>query len=88
MKIPGVAIETTDYKGRRFDRFEVRRDNIAPGWFVFGRNPEYGDTLIKMVAWIDEPKKRYRGRNCKTVRGWRTKREAQSIADKMNNPQP
>lgn len=66
-----------DYRGRLYDRFYVRRDvSIYPGWFIFGRNPEYGDRLIKLCGRPHEPKRRYRKRTCLVYVGWRYKREA------------
>lgn len=66
-----------DYRGRVYDRFHVRRDcSIYPGWFIFGRNPEYGDRLIKLCARPNRPARRYPKRNGLVYVGWRRKRDA------------
>lgn len=75
--IPGVVVSTQDYRGRTFDRFEVRRDpGHAPGWFIFGRNPQYGDRLVMLVARPDVAPRRTQGYNGAVRRGWHTKRAA------------
>lgn len=85
MKIDGVLIELVDYKGRTYNRFHVRRDEgKAPGWFVWGRNPEYGDNLIHLCARPDVKLRAHPHYNYKVRRGWPTKKEAQAIADRMN----
>ncbi len=78
------ATSTLDLRGRHYDRFFARRDSVAPGWFVFGRNPEYGDALVMPCAWPDAPPVTYKKRNGKVRLGWRTKGEAQFWADHMN----
>ena len=87
MHIDNVLIETVDYKGRVFDRLEARRDpSSGPGWFVFGRNEGYGDMLVKLCARPDRPLRGHAHYNGKVRFGWRTKRDAQAIADRMNTP--
>ena len=85
--IPGVIIHTTDYKSRTYDRFFVgTHAAYGPGYYVFGRNQDYGDSLITVCAQPDVAFRRHSHYNCRVRRGWKTKREAQSIADKLNNP--
>ena len=82
----GVEYATgPDYRGREYDRFHARPDyGLAPGWFVFGRNPEYGDNLVMLRARPDVKARQHPHFNGKVRRGWHTKREAQAIADAMN----
>jgi hypothetical protein len=81
----GVVIETVDYAGRVFDRFHARRDSsTGTGWYVFGRNPGYGDNLIKLCARPDVPCRRHPHYNNPVQRGFRTRAEAQIVADAMN----
>jgi hypothetical protein len=76
-----------DYKGRIFGPpfFVAQWPGIAPGWFVFGRNEEYGCRLIKMVARPDVPPRQYKKWNGKLSRGWWKKCDAQEIADRLND---
>ncbi len=78
-----VIFSSVDYKGRTFDRFYARKSpQNGPGWFGFGRNAEYGDTLVRLCAQPDGPPTRgYRVHH----KGWRTKKEAQAIADQLNS---
>jgi hypothetical protein len=84
--------ETTNWKRCKFsDFYPVKSPQDGPGWFVFGRNAtEYGVTpdgkgaYVKLCAWQDRPKRKYPGYNVRTVAGWPTKREAQAVADSMN----
>ena len=80
-----TIFETTDYKGRVFDRFEARQAvGYAPGWLVYGRNPEYGDRLIKVCARPNVKPRKFKLWNGLVRRGWKTKREAQAVAEAMN----
>lgn len=81
----GCMTETTDYKGREFTKFYVSKDSSrAPGWFVFGRNPEYAHSLIKLCARPIVKARSHPHYNGLIESGWKTKREAQTIADAMN----
>lgn len=74
-----------DSQGRVYDRFYPRRSiENGPGWFVFGRNPGYGDTLIRLCAQPDVKPRRTKYYNGKVQRGYVTRREAQQVADKLN----
>lgn len=89
MYIQNVEIEVVDYKGRVYDRFYVDKDPArGPGWFVFGMNPEYGDRLRMNCARPVGPRRKYKYYNGRVHRGWRLKREAQEIADRMNQWTP
>lgn len=74
------------YKGRFFGPpyFVAEHFGIDPGWFVFGRNPEYGGRLVQVVARPDVPERAYLYWNGKRRRGWWLKREAQAVADQLN----
>ena len=76
-----------------FVDFYPRKDpSFGPGWYVFGRNSvKYGvntDTgkgnYIKLVARPDTPSRKHKHYNCKVARGWKTKRDAQAVADQLN----
>lgn len=88
----GVLIETTNYSGHTFaDFYAERRPGHAPGWFVSGRNSEkYGThadgkgAYVMLCARPDVKARRHPHFNGAVQRGWRTKREAQAVADRMN----
>lgn len=80
----GVTFTDVDYQGRKFDRFYASRSDLGPGWFVYGRNPGYGDRLISLCAWPDRPPRRHLHWNGKVRHGWRLRRDAQAIADRLN----
>lgn len=81
----GVLFEPVDYRGRVYDRFYAARDSHhGPGWFVWGRNPEYGDRLCKVVARPNVAPRRYKHWNGRVRRGWATKAEAYSVAARLN----
>jgi hypothetical protein len=76
-----------DYKGRTYGPpfYVAQWHGIAPGWFVFGRNEEYGGRCIKMVARPDVPPRKYKHWNGQLSRGWWKKCDAQEIADRLND---
>jgi len=81
----GVLFNPTDSYGRVYNRFYARQDSTTgPGWYVFGRNPEYGDSLIRLCARPDVKARRYRYHNGPARRGWATKRQAKAVADSLN----
>jgi len=73
-----------DYKGRTYTDFYPAEATTGPGWFVIGKNPEYGGRLRKVCAWPDVKPRRYKMWNGPVRRGWWTKKEAQAVADKLN----
>ena len=79
----GVIIKTVNYRGQLFDRFYPQQER-GLGWFVHGRNPSYNDRYVMLCARPDVPARRRPNRNDIRSRGWRTKREAQAVADMMN----
>lgn len=85
------VIQRSDYKGREYDRFYVRRDSINPGWFVFGiakagigRDAYDGDLVHMLCARPDVASARWPKRNGNVRLGWRTKAEAAHVARAMN----
>lgn len=81
----GVDIKLTGFRGGHFSRFYAARSkHNGPGWYVYGRNPAYGDRYVMLCARPDIAPQRHRGYNVKVRAGWRTKAEAQAIADRMN----
>jgi hypothetical protein len=80
-----ALFRSVDYKGRVFDRFYVSKDPLhGPGWYVFGRNPDYNDRLVALVA---QPAIKPRGHpnyNIRVQRGWSTRREALAYANWFN----
>lgn len=87
----GAIVDLVGYGGYVFDEdIFVMEHEVARGWYVWGRNGEkYGrredgkGAYISRIAWVDAPDRKYPGRNGLTSRGWRTKREALAIADKI-----
>lgn len=73
-----ITIKTYDHKGRVYKEFHATRYHW-PGWFVFGRNYDAYASIVTLVAWPDRPQKFNH-----TFRGWRTKREARRVADRLN----
>lgn len=80
----------TNHRGVEFrEFFPTRSTTHGPGWFVFGRNRDwYGGNYTMLCARPLLPLRRYKNLNCKTSRGWRTKREAQAVADDLNARYP
>ena len=65
--------------------FPRMASETGPGWYVFGRNRHfYGGDYIKLCARPDVRARRYRHYNGPVRRGWRTKAEAQEVADWLN----
>jgi hypothetical protein len=79
------TLKTVDYRGRVFDRFyPARSPSDGPGWYVYGRNPEYGDNLVMLCARPDVKHRRHPHYNVQIRRGFHTRREAQQVADQLN----
>jgi hypothetical protein len=76
-RLQGPLVETI-FDGPTTRIFYVAQwHGIAPGWFVFGRNEEYGGRLVKMVARPDVPPRKYKHWNGQLSRGWWKKCDAQ-----------
>lgn len=75
-----------DYRGRLFEGpyYVDKWHGVAPGYFVFGRHPDYGGQLRKVVAYPDLKPRKYKYWTIPVSRGWLTKKEAQQVADRMN----
>jgi hypothetical protein len=82
--LQGIKIQTSDYKGRVYSDFYPAQDSIIPGWIVMGKGEEYGGMLRMICARPDVKERRYKYINGKISRGFRTRREAQAIANAMN----
>lgn len=80
--LPGVILNTRDYRGRDYADFHARKDSGVKGWVLFGRGADYGGRLIMLCARPDVPAYRYGGRVIR--RGWRTKAEASRVAAVLN----
>ena len=84
-ELNGVEVKTTDHLGRVFsDFFVAKASDKGPGWYVYGRNAGYGGKLITLVARPDVAARKHPHYNGPVRRGWRTKAEAQAIANKLN----
>jgi len=83
--IPGVIVMTRDYRGRTFSDFYVGRETIGKGWYVYGRNSEYGGTLVALVAYPDAPPRKLPKISRLVHVGFSSKAEAQAVADTLNN---
>lgn len=80
-----ALFRNVDYKGRIFDRFYVCKNAChGPGWYVFGRNPEYNDCLVTLVAQPVTKLRRHPHYNIRVQRGWHTRREALAYAHWLN----
>lgn len=74
-----------DYKGRMFAEFYVSRSaQDGPGWYVFGRNPEYGGHLVMLCGRPAVAPRKHPKYNGPVRRGWSTRAKAQYWADQMN----
>jgi hypothetical protein len=52
------------------------------------RRAHYGGIVVCHCAWPDKAPRRHPGWNVRTVAGWKTKREAQDIARRLNEALP
>ena len=80
-----TEIARQDSRGRIFANFYPRRDPASgPGWYVFGRNPEYAGALIMLCARPDVKPRKHPHYNCLVRRGYHTKAEAAHVAAQLN----
>jgi len=80
-----IDAKTVGFRGGWFNRFYPRTDpGTGPGWYVFGRNPAYGDSYVMLCGRPPVKARRHPHYNCQVRRGWKTRREAQLAADIMN----
>lgn len=85
--LEGASIEvtTTGFRGGHFTRFYVATyHGVAPGWFVFGKNPAYGGRYTMVVARPDVKARKRPNWNGLVRAGWRTMREARAVAALLN----
>ena len=91
---PGPLINTTrekaifiniDHKGRVYhDFFPERKPEKGPGWYVYGRNPDYYNGIIKVCCWPLVKPRAHPHYNGRIERGWHRKRDAKAIAAFLN----
>lgn len=82
---PDYILNPVDHKGRRYSSFFASRDpGKGPGWFVFGVNNDAG-RIICNVARPNRQRRAHPHYNGRVLYGWRLKRDAQAIADLLNN---
>jgi hypothetical protein len=87
-----VDVCFTNYSGHEFRDFFPERDGArGPGWYVFGRNAEkYGTradgkgAYTMLCARPEVKARKHPHYNISVRRGWRTKAEAQQVADQLN----
>lgn len=78
-----------DYRHRAYDRFYPRRSpSSGPGWCVFGRNRQYGDSLIRLCARPRVVPRAHPHYNVMVRRGWPTQRAAHAVAQWLNARYP
>ena len=79
-------VNNVDHKGRVFSRFYAAPNMFGKGFVVDGKNvPDIGDSCYdnNVVMTCATPQKRIPGKPA-TYKGWRTKKEAQAVADFLN----
>jgi hypothetical protein len=83
--IDGVKFNNLGYDGSILKDFYAARNHATgPGWYVIGKGDKYGGTYRMVVATPDKKARKLPLWNCKIVSGWDTKKEAQAIADRLN----
>lgn len=89
------TLQTSDYKNRVYRSFHARRDSVSgPGWFVFGRclphagRDTYGGKVVMLCARPDVPARKHPHYNIRVRRGFRTMREANRVAELLNETYP
>lgn len=82
-----IDITTVDHRGRWYDRYEATRNRRGPGWVVdgFGNGAESYSASIRMQVARPAGRARWHPHwNCAVHSGWKTRREAQAVADRLN----
>jgi len=71
-----------DYRNRVFSGFYLARaPTRGPGWYIWGRNPEYGGRLVRLCGWPDVRPRKHPHYNIRVRRGWLRRSEAQQVLD-------
>jgi hypothetical protein len=75
-----VEFSTIDYRDRVFSNFYIGQSpGTGPGWYIFGRNPEYGGRLVRLCGRPSVKARRHPHYNCQVRRGWLKKRDALAV---------
>lgn len=79
------VLENVNSRGNVFRNFFVSTaKDMGPFWFVWGRNELYGGHYIKRCAWPFRSARKHPHYNGPVLHGWKRKRDAQAIADYLN----
>lgn len=82
--LPGIVLNTRDYRGRDFaDFYAARSPATGPGFYVYGRNGYHYGGVIMLCARPDVPARGHCHYNGRVRRGWRTLREARAVASAL-----
>lgn len=74
----GMIFSRVDYRGRVYDNYHVRRDpTLGPGWYIFGRSPDY-QGILTLVARPDVKPRKHPHYSGQVRRGWLRKKDAES----------
>jgi hypothetical protein len=92
LDLPNVVFQDINHSGHTFRAFEARAaGNDGKGWLIYGFNSEkYGTkpngqgTYSMLCAWPDKPKRKFKYYNSPAFQGFKTKREAESVARALN----
>ena len=86
-----IPLRVINWRGDRFSDFYPEKNRLGSGWAVFGRNSErYGvdaqgrGCYVMECARPDKPRRKMPNWNGEVYVGFRTKREAQEVADRLN----
>lgn len=76
-----VEFSTVDYRDRHYANYYIERSPATgPGWYIFGRNPEwYGGRLVRLCGRPAVKARRHPHYNCRVRRGWLRKKDALSV---------
>lgn len=81
---PHISFSDVDGLGRRFSNFFVSKDPVkGPGWFILGRNEEYGGRLVRNCGFPHRKPRKHVHYNGKVQMGWRTKKEALAALEEV-----
>lgn len=83
-----IAVGLPDYRGRIYGQFEARQTYIGTGWEVIGRALNVSASVVAHAARPNRPYRHTPRFNGAVRMGWRTKREAQRVADYLNSAIP
>lgn len=81
-----LLFEPCDTSGLRFDNFMVKESVTNPGWFIYGRHPEYGLSYIMICGRPNLPRSSVRSARSIFV-GWESEQEAREALAKVPTDQ-